>query len=159
MSQLASERRGGITGFGNWSPNTLIPLRYCLAAAFVLCAQAVQAAPRQVFAIPISGQMSDGTPALGQATGMSDGKGLFWIQIPAGAYCSGSWNVRDPNPTIVVDVKCDDGAKGQAVIGRQPGFMSGTAIVALSNKKRGQFVFGNMTYEQSFGSGGIAKTR
>ena len=50
------------------------------------------------------------------------------MQIPAGAYCSGSWNVRDPDPTIVVKVMCDDGVKGEAVIARQPGFMSGTAI-------------------------------
>jgi hypothetical protein len=135
----------------------------CRGLAVTLCvvvsSDTAQAAPRQIFAIPITGQMSDGNPAFGQASGMSDGKGLFWVQVPAGAYCSGSWNVRDPNPTIVVPVRCDDGAKGEAVIARQPGFMSGSAIVALSNKKRGQFVFGNMTFEQTFGNGGSARTR
>lgn len=86
-------------------------------------------------------------------------RGCSGIQIPAGAYCSGSWNVRDPNPVTVVSVNCDDGAKGESVIARQPDLMSGTAIVALSNKKRGQFMFGDSTYVQSFGTGAAGTHR
>ncbi len=36
--------------------------------------------------------------------------------------------------------------------------LSGTAILALNGGVRGQFVFGNLRYEQAFGSGGRART-
>ncbi|WP_281287344.1 hypothetical protein [Methylobacterium terricola] len=41
---------------------------------------------------------------------------------------------------------------------RQAGFMTGSAIVALSNGQRGQFVFGDLADEQAFGQG-RARTR
>lgn len=72
----------------------MISLRYCLMAAALMSTQAALAAPRQVFAIPITGQMFDGTPALGQATGMSDGKGLFLGADPGG--CLLLWLVERP---------------------------------------------------------------
>jgi hypothetical protein len=37
--------------------------------------------------------------------------------------------------------------------------MSGTAIVQLNDRSRGQFVFGDLTFEQAFGRGGTARIR
>jgi hypothetical protein len=115
--------------------------------------------PRDLFSIPVTGQLSNGLAASGQATARSDGRGTFWVQFPAGPRCSGDYNVRDPNPTIVVPVSCTDGRRGETVITRQAGLMSGTAIVALNDRTRGQFVFGDLTFSQAFGSGGMARTR
>lgn len=69
--------------------------------------------------------------------------------------CTGTYAVRDPNPTIVVPVTCGSRIRGEAVITRQADLMSGTAIVELNNGKRGQFVFGNLTFEQAFGQGRV----
>ncbi|KMO44872.1 hypothetical protein VQ03_00795 [Methylobacterium tarhaniae] len=41
--------------------------------------------------------------------------------------------------------------RGEAIVTRQAGLMTGSALVALSNGRRGQFVFGDLTYNQAFG--------
>jgi hypothetical protein len=115
--------------------------------------------PRDLFSIPVTGQFSDGRPAAGQATARSDGMGVFWVQVPGGPKCSGTYAVRDPSPTLVVPGICSDGRKAQVVITRQADLMSGSAIVQLDGGLRGQFVFGNLTYGQTFGNGGIVLTR
>lgn len=112
-----------------------------------------------LFSIPVTGQLSNGVAAGGQATAFSTGFGEFWVKIPGGARCSGTYNVRDPSPTLVVPVACTDGHTGEAVITRTPDLMSGSALVSLSGGLTGQFVFGNITFSQTFGNGGVAKIR
>jgi hypothetical protein len=37
--------------------------------------------------------------------------------------------------------------------------ISGSGIVALSDGSKGQFVFGNLKFDQAFGAGGTASTQ
>lgn len=115
----------------------------------------VFAQPRPVFAIPITGQLTNGAAAAGQATGYDDGTGELWVAFPGSMRCTGTWSVRDPNPTIIIPVSCGKRLRGEAIVTRQAGFMSGSAIVALNNGQRGQFVFGSLTYEQALGMGRV----
>jgi len=121
----------------------------------VLLPGAAVAQPAPLFAIPITGQLTNGAAAAGQATGYSSGVGEFWVAFPGSIRCTGTWAVRDPNPTIVIPVTCGPRVHGEAIVTRQAGFMTGSAIVALSNGKRGQFVFGDLTYDQAFGMGRV----
>lgn len=123
------------------------------------CMSAPVGEPRVMFSLPITGQFNDGSAAAGQASAMSNGVGVFWVKEPGGARCEGSYGVRNPNPTLVVPITCSDGATGEAVITRQPDLMSGSAIVALNNGRRGQVVFGNLRFEQAFGAAGMARTQ
>ncbi|GJD62132.1 hypothetical protein [Methylobacterium frigidaeris] len=116
---------------------------------------AANAQPAPIFAIPVTGQLTNGIAAAGQATGYRHGLGEFWVAFPGSIRCTGTWSVRDPNPTIVMPVTCGARVRGEAIVTRQPGFMTGSAIVALSNGQRGQFVFGDLTYEQAFGQGRV----
>ncbi|QRE74630.1 hypothetical protein [Methylobacterium aquaticum] len=128
-------------------------LHHVLAAALLIGTASAQPAP--IFAIPITGQLANGHAAAGQATGYDNGVGEFWVAFPGSIRCTGSWSVRDPNPTIVIPVACGSRLKGEAIVTRQAGLMTGSAIVALSNGQRGQFVFGDLTYEQAFGQGRV----
>ncbi|WP_207182330.1 hypothetical protein [Methylobacterium indicum] len=113
------------------------------------------AQPAPLFAVPITGQLANGLAAAGQATGYDNGVGEVWVAFPGSMRCTGTWSVRDPNPTIVIPVTCGARVRGEAIVTRQAGFMTGSAIVALSNGQRGQFVFGSLTYEQAFGQGRV----
>lgn len=126
---------------------------HVLVAALLIGTASAQPAP--IFAIPITGQLANGYAAAGQATGYDNGVGEFWVAFPGSIRCTGSWSVRDPNPTIVIPVACGSRLKGEAIVTRQAGLMTGSAIVALSNGQRGQFVFGDLTYEQAFGQGRV----
>lgn len=126
-----------------------------LTVAILALPHAVRAQPAPLFSLPITGQLSNGVPAAGQATAYNNGVGEFWVQFPGSMRCAGTYAVRDPNPTIVVPVTCGSKIRGEAVITRQADLMSGTAIVGLSNGKRGQFVFGNLRFEQVFGQGRV----
>lgn len=126
---------------------TLLP---ALAAG---CTTTAPSVSRAIFRLPVTGEFSDRTPAAGQATAYSDGHGAFWVQVPGGPRCSGTYNAHDPNPTLVVAGVCSDGKEADVVITRQADLMTGTAIVKLSDGRRGQFVFGNLTFDQAFGAG------
>lgn len=117
-----------------------------VAASIALCGCATE------LKVPVTGQF-DGKPAAGQAVASSDGIGTFWVQTPRGSRCSGSYNPLDTNPTIVSRVYCDDGRSGEVVISRQLDGLSGTAIVSLNDGASGQFVFGNIKFDQAFGDG------
>ncbi|NNM71414.1 hypothetical protein [Enterovirga aerilata] len=108
--------------------------------------------------VPVSGQFGNGVPAAGQATARTSGEGDFWVQAPGGKRCSGTYNSLDTNPTIVVPVTCSNGARGEIVVTRQLNGLSGTAIGKLSDGTTGQFVFGDLKFEQAFGAGGKAKS-
>ena len=108
--------------------------------------------------LPITGQMSDGTAAGGTATARTSGNGSFWVKIPAGPRCGGTYDSRSYAPTLIVPVACDDGRSGEAVITRQMDMVSGTAIVSLTDGTTGNFVFGNLSFDQAFGPGGTART-
>lgn len=115
-------------------------------------------APHDMFSIPVTGQLSNGNAAFGQATARSDGLGTFWVKVPGAERCSGAYRVADTNPTLIVPVSCNDGRLGEAVITRQADLMSGSAIVKLSDGTKGQFVFGDIRFDQAFGQGGGAHT-
>jgi len=55
---------------------------------------------------------------------------------------------------VTMAVTCSDGRRGEAVVTRQLDRVSGTVIVTLNDGSRGQFVFGNLTYENYFGRDG-----
>lgn len=129
-----------------------------VAAGLTACVSAQPGAPAAMFALPVTGQFGS-TPAAGQVTAFNNGVGTFWVMTPGGARCAGEYQVRDPNPALVLTGKCSDGKTGQIVVTRTPDLMSGSAIVRLSNGTRGQFVFGNITYAQAFGAGGTATIR
>ena len=129
--------------------------KLALALVSVLLPGVAVAQPAPLFAISITGQLTNGSPAAGQATGYNNGVGEFWVAFPGSIRCSGTWAVRDQNPTIIIPVTCGARVHGEAIVTRQAGFMTGSAIVALSNGKRGQFVFGDVTYEQAFGQGRV----
>jgi hypothetical protein len=131
------------------------PGRAAFALLTLATATPAIAQPAAIFAIPITGQLTNGAAASGQATGYRDGHGDFWAAFPDSMRCSGTWAVRDPNPTIVIPVSCGTRVRGEAIVTRQAGFMTGSAIVGLSNGQRGQFVFGDLTFEQAFGQGRV----
>jgi len=106
--------------------------------------------------VPVTGQLDDGTPAAGMATAMMSGEGNFWIKIPGGPRCDGTYDAFSSAPTIVVPATCDDGRAGEVIITRQLNMTSGTAIAQLEDGTRGQFVFGDLTFEQAFGTGGAS---
>jgi len=109
--------------------------------------------------VPITGRLSDGTLAAGEATSRRDGHGALWVQIPGGFRCEGKYNSLERSASVVVPVTCSNGLKGEAVVAIQLDRMSGTALVRLSDGRRGQFVFGNLSFEQAFGAGGRVKTK
>ena len=139
-----------------WQGGWNVRIRYSVAATTIAAAMLAGCATE--FSVPLTGQMSNGVAAAGQATARSGGNGSFWVQIPGGSRCSGSYDSTDTNPTIVLPVQCSDGRHGEAVTTRQLDGVSGTAIVRLSDGTTGQFVFGNLRFDQAFGDGGKATT-
>ena len=129
-----------------------------LGSILAACVAAPPGEPVAMFRLPVTGQFGS-TPAAGQVTAFNNGVGTFWVQTPGGARCTGEYQVRDPNPALVLAGKCTNGKHGQIVVTRTPDLMSGSAIVKLSDGTRGQFVFGNLTYGQAFGQGGVATSR
>ncbi|MBN9317714.1 MAG: hypothetical protein J0I99_18395 [Devosia sp.] len=129
-----------------------------LAAVMSGCVSSQPGEPIAMFRLPVTGQFG-AMPAAGQITAFNNGVGTFWVQTPGDARCSGEYQVRDPNPALVLAGKCSNGKSGQIVVTRTPDLMSGSAIVRLSDGTRGQFVFGNLTYAQTFGQGGAAAIR
>lgn len=108
--------------------------------------------------VPVTGQLN-GVAAAGQAVGRGDGVGTFWAQIPGGLRCEGKYDSLDHNPSFVVPVTCSNGTTGEMVVTRALDRVSGSGIVALSDGSKGQFVFGNLKFDQAFGAGGTASTQ
>ena len=121
-----------------------------IAVALAGCATAERS-------VAVNGQLN-GQPAGGQATARGDGAGSWWIKVPGGAQCEGTYNSLDESPALVVPATCSDGRHGEAVLTRNVVQGGGTAIVTLNDGSKGQFVFGNLSYDQAFGQGGLAKT-
>ncbi|WP_288583002.1 hypothetical protein [uncultured Methylobacterium sp.] len=163
MDHTDSAARGQLTGISYSCGDNLNAARYArqmkklalLSFLPALLTAEAKAQPAPIFAIPITGQLANGNAAAGQATGFDNGVGEFWVAFPGSIRCTGSWSVRDPNPTIVIPVTCGARVKGEAIVTRQAGFMAGSAIVALSNGQRGQFVFGDLSFDQAFGQGRV----
>jgi hypothetical protein len=108
-------------------------------------------------AVPVSGQIG-GKAAAGQAIGRGDGSGDFWAQIPGGLRCDGKYDSLNNEPSFVIPVTCSNGQSGEMVVTRAADRVSGSAIATLSDGTKGQFVFGNLKFDQTFGSGGGAST-
>lgn len=111
------------------------------------------------FKFPVSGQMGDGTPMNGQAVAKLNGEGSFFVAEPGGLRCDGRYDSRNSDPTLIVPVVCTDGTTGEAVITRQMDMMSGTVIARLDDGRTGQFVFGDLSFNQAFGAGAVGTVR
>ena len=100
--------------------------------------------------VPVSGYI--GTErALGNAKATMEA-GTFEASTVDGLECKGSYDSIDTAISLKMDVSCNDGRKGLLIVRRTPDLMSGTAIGKLSDGTRGEFVFGNLTFEQAFGA-------
>lgn len=64
--------------------------KLALALVSVLLPGVVVAQPAPLFAIPITGQLTTGTAAAGQATGYNNGVGEFWVAFPGSIRCTGT---------------------------------------------------------------------
>ncbi len=113
-----------------------------LAAALAGCATEIKG--------PIIGRLSDGSPAIGEATARMDGDGSFWVELAAGSRCEGPYDALARDLVITAAVTCSDGRTGTAVITRQPSLQSGKAEVTLTDGTSGQFVFGGLTMDEAF---------
>lgn len=102
--------------------------------------------------VPILGQLSNGWAAAGEATTRADGQGTLWVQVPRRFRCEGSYNALNAGASMVIPITCSNGRRGEVVAAIQFDRLSGTAIAQLDNGLRGQFVFGNLNFEQAFGS-------
>ncbi len=102
--------------------------------------------------VPVTGVIGDET-AQGQATASSDGSGTFSVATIEGLSCNGTYDSLDRAPTISAPVVCNDGRTGNLLVTRTLDGVSGTVVGKLSDGTRGQFVFGNLTFEQAFGLG------
>lgn len=101
---------------------------------------------------PVTGQMAKGIPMTGQAIARLSGNGEFWVETTAGFKCGGNYNSLDTNTTITIPVFCTDGASGEVVATRRPGGTSGTAVAKLKDGRTGQFVFGDLKYDEVYGA-------
>ena len=101
--------------------------------------------------VPVTGVTGDGEPMQGQAEASFFG-GSFWVAAAGGFRCDGAYDSLDTNPTIIAPVKCNDGRTGTAVITRQLDRRSGTVVAQLNDGSTAQFAFGDLSFEQAFGS-------
>ena len=124
----------------------------------VLVALAISGCASEI-TVPVTGQMSNGLAMAGQSTARMSAPGDFWVQAPGGLRCSGQYDASIMEPTIVIPVQCSDGAAGEVVATRRVGTGGGVAIAKLKDGRTGQFVFGNLTFEQAYGAGGKATLR
>lgn len=102
--------------------------------------------------VPVSGQLDDGSPISGQAVANLSGAGTFFVAQPGGLRCDGSYDSLLDDPTLILPITCSDGRTGEAIITRELNGLNGTAIATLSDGTRAQMVFGDLRYEQAFGT-------
>ncbi|WP_371398887.1 hypothetical protein [Marinovum algicola] len=107
---------------------------------------------------PVSGVIGP-ERAQGQFTAKLDGAGTFFVLTTRGLRCEGTYDSLSRQPTITADVACNDGRTGTMILTRSMNQLSGTAIGRLNDGTQGQFVFGDITFDQAFGDGGGAATR
>lgn len=108
--------------------------------------------------VPVTGQLADGTPMAGEAIGAWNGNGTFFVETTRGLRCSGTYNSLSQSPTLIIPVTCSDGRTGRLLSTRQMDMLSGSAIAELSDGTKGQFVFGNLKFDQAFGPGATVAT-
>lgn len=104
------------------------------------------------FSVPVTGMIGK-EPAQGSATAKTSGVGTFEASTIDGLTCKGTYDALTRAPTIWADVTCSDGRTGRLLITRSMDQLSGTATGKLSDGSTGRFVFGNLTFDQAFGSG------
>ncbi len=124
--------------------------------SFLIAAASLSACANEV-SVPATGRI--GTElAQGAATARLSGEGSFFAMTPRGLRCEGTYDSLTTEPTLSVPIRCNDGRTGNLIITRQLNGISGTAIGRLSDGTLGQFVFGDLTFDQAFGGSG-ASTR
>ncbi|MFD2175651.1 hypothetical protein [Rhodobacter lacus] len=104
------------------------------------------------FSVPVTGMIGK-EPAQGSATAKTSGIGTFEASTIDGLTCKGTYDSLTQTPTIWADVTCNDGRTGRLLITRSMDQLSGTATGKLSDGSMGRFVFGNLAFDQAFGSG------
>lgn len=104
--------------------------------------------------VPVTGVLGS-EPAQGAAVGNINGEGSFYVVTARGLRCDGSYDPLSTEPTLQSAIACNDGRTGNLIITRQMDMLSGTAIGRLSDGTEGQFVFGNITFDQAFGGGSV----
>ncbi|MEP0145701.1 MAG: hypothetical protein ABJV68_30325 [Paracoccaceae bacterium] len=108
----------------------------------------VLAIPSCSYSVPINGQF-DGEPAQGTATAALSG-GTFQVVNTAGLSCTGTYDANTTAITIPAKATCNDGRHGNAIITRKTNLISGTVIVRLNDGSTGEFVFGDLQFDQEF---------
>ncbi|MEX0281330.1 MAG: hypothetical protein AB3N13_09105 [Arenibacterium sp.] len=100
------------------------------------------------YSLPINGRF-DGEPAQGTATAALSG-GTFQVQNTSGLVCTGNYDANTTAITITAQTTCNDGRHGNAIITRKTNLVSGTVIVRLNDGATGEFVFGNLSFDEEF---------
>lgn len=111
-------------------------------------AAAIFALTACTYSTPINGELA-GKPAQGTATASTSG-GTFFILNTDGLRCDGTYDALTEAITITAPVKCNDGRTGTAIITRKSNLISGTVIARLSDGTTGEFVFGDIPFDQEF---------
>jgi hypothetical protein len=98
--------------------------------------------------LPLLAKMDSGETFKG-STIASRGNGRFSVTSSRRSVkCSGTYDLKDRRPTIILPVKCSDGRTGQAVVTRAPDLMSASGRVKLSDGSTGRMVVGTIRKQQ-----------
>lgn len=98
--------------------------------------------------VPVVGKIGD-EDAAGSTTATTSG-GSFEVATIDGLVCSGTYDAWDTSPTIRIPVSCSDGRTGSLLATRTLSGASGKVIGKLNDGTRGRFVFGNLSFSQTF---------
>ncbi len=94
--------------------------------------------------LPVSAKMDSGETFKG-STIASHGNGRFAVQSSRRSVkCSGTYDLRDRRPTVILPVKCSDGRTGKIEVTRAPDLMSAWGKVKLSDGSTGRLTVGSV---------------
>jgi len=94
--------------------------------------------------LPVSAKMDSGESFKG-STIASHGSGHFSVQSSRRSVkCSGTYDLKDRRPTVILPVKCSDGRTGRAEVTRTPDLMSAWGKVKLSDGSTGRLTVGTV---------------
>jgi hypothetical protein len=121
---------------------------YIVGVAILLtgCGDAIQS--------PVVGMLGS-ERAQGQAVARWDGTGTFFVATPRGLECNGTYDALDTNPTIRATATCNNGRTGTCIITRNIARMTGSAICSDNRGTFGRFVFGDISFTETFNEGGV----
>lgn len=94
-----------------------------------------------LFELKVNGAFSNGRSVSGKINAYSDGIGRFEVRTAKGFRCRGTYATSDTRLQLIVPVECSRNVRGTVYVNRNPGLMSGSATVQLSNGTSGTFNF------------------